>query len=82
MLFSAATTVSTVLEAAQQIVEAGKTPLGFNLLDISFVAAITLFEDIATEIIIHMRLQLLVTGGSIPTAWWEFTVSSCAGLAG
>lgn len=82
VLFPAAGMVSIALEAAQQIVDVGKTPFSFRLREVSFLAAIALPEDTATEIILHMRPHLLATGGSAPAAWWEFTVSSCAGPAG
>lgn len=71
--------VSLVLEAAQQVVEPGKTPHAFRLRDVSFVAPIALSEgNVATEITVHMRPHLNATSGSTPAAWWEFTVSSCA----
>jgi acyl transferase domain-containing protein len=82
VLFPGAGMVSIVLEAAQQIVDPGKTPFAFKLRDISFLAAMALPEDMATEITVHMRPHLLATSGSTPAAWWEFTVSSCAGPAG
>ena len=47
--------VSIVLEAAQQMVDPGKTPRAFKLHDVSFLAAITLPEGMATEVILHMR---------------------------
>ena len=82
VLFPAAGMVSIALEAAQQIVDAGKTPLAFKLRDVSFLAAMALPEDMATEITVQMQPHLLATGGSTPAAWWEFKVSSCAGPAG
>ena len=82
VLFPAAGMVSIALEAAQQIVEAGKTPIAFKLREVFFLAAMALPEDMATEITVHMRPHLLATGGSTPAAWWEFAVSSCAGPAG
>jgi hypothetical protein len=41
-----------------------------------------LTEEMETEITVHMRPHLLATSGSTPAAWWEFTVSSCAGPIG
>jgi zearalenone synthase (highly reducing iterative type I polyketide synthase) len=79
VLFPAAGMVSIALEAVQQISETGKTPIAFQLRDVLFLAAMSLPEDIATEITVHMRPHLLGTAGSSPAAWWEFTVSSCAG---
>ncbi|KAI1771028.1 hypothetical protein F4818DRAFT_454916 [Hypoxylon cercidicola] len=82
VLFPAAGMVSIVLEAAQQIVDTGKTPLAFKLRDISFLTAMPIPEDVATEITIHLRPHLVGTSGVTPATWWEFTVSSCAGPAG
>ncbi|KAK3689344.1 hypothetical protein B0T22DRAFT_427611 [Podospora appendiculata] len=82
VLFPGAGMISIVLEAAQQIVEAGKTPLSFKLRDVSFLTAMTLPEDVATEVTVHLRPHLLATSGSTPSAWWEFTVSSCTGPTG
>jgi acyl transferase domain-containing protein len=82
VLFPAAGMVSIALEAAQQIVDVGKTPLSFKLREVSFLAAMVLPEDMATEIIVHMRPHRHATSGSTPAAWWEFAVSSCAGPEG
>lgn len=82
VLFPGAGMVSIVLEAAQQMVDPGKTPLAFKLRDVSFLAAITLPEDIATEMILQMRPHLVATTGSTPAVWWEFTLSSATGLTG
>lgn len=82
VLFPGAGVISVVLEAAQQMVEPGKTPRAFILRDISFMALMALADGVATEIITHMRPHLLATTGSTPAAWWEFTVSSCAGVTG
>ena len=82
VLLPGAGMVSIVLEASQQIVDLGKTALSFKLRDISFLAAMALPEDMAIEVTVHMRPHLLATSGSTPAAWWEFTVSSCAGPAG
>ncbi|KAF1962478.1 hypothetical protein CC80DRAFT_499849 [Byssothecium circinans] len=81
-VFPGAGMVSTVLEAAQQLVEHGKTPHAFRLRDISFLAAMTLPENMATEVTVHIRPHLLATTGNVPATWWEFTFSSCAGLTG
>jgi zearalenone synthase (highly reducing iterative type I polyketide synthase) len=77
-VFPGAGMVSIVLEAAQQLVDHGKTPHAFRLRDVSFLAAMTLPENVATEVTIHMRPHLLATSGSVPAAWWEFTLSSCS----
>lgn len=82
VLFPGAGMVSIVLEAAQQMVDPGKTPHAFKLRDVSFLAAIALPEDMATEVILHMRPHLVATTGSTPAAWWEFTVSSATGPTG
>ncbi|KAL8660348.1 MAG: hypothetical protein Q9202_006619 [Teloschistes flavicans] len=82
VLFPAAGMVSVVLEAAQQMVDPGKTPRAFKLRDVSFLAAMTLAESIATEVILHMRPHLVATTGSTPATWWEFTISSALGSTG
>lgn len=82
VLFPGAGVISVVLEAAQQMVEPGKTARAFKLRDISFTAMMALTEGVATEIITHMRPHLMATTGSTPAAWWEFTVSSCTGVTG
>lgn len=74
--------VSIVLEAAQQMVDPGKTPRAFKLHDVSFLAAITLPEGMATEVILHMRPHLVATTGLTPAAGREFTVSSATGPTG
>lgn len=68
MLFSGAGMISLVLEAAQQIADSNKTPFAFKFRDISFLAAMSLFEDMATEVTIHMRPHLLVISDSTPVA--------------
>lgn len=82
VVFPGAGMVSVVLEAAQQLVDSGKTPCAFKLRDVSFLAAMTLPEDMATELILHIRPQLIATTGSTPAAWWEFTMSSATGPTG
>ncbi|KAG9769377.1 putative polyketide synthase, partial [Aureobasidium melanogenum] len=82
VLFPAAGMVSIALEAAQQVVEAHKSPLSFKLRDVSFVAAMALTEDMATETVVQMRPHLLATAGNVQSSWWEFNISSCAGPAG
>lgn len=79
VLFPAAGMVSVVLEAARQVADPGKTPSSFRLRDVSFSAAMVLPGDVETEITVRLRPHLLATSGSTPAAWWEFTVSSCAG---
>ncbi|KAH7357484.1 reducing polyketide synthase [Pyrenochaeta sp. MPI-SDFR-AT-0127] len=71
--------VSMVLEATQQLVEAGKTARSIKLRDVSFSAAFTLPEDTAIETVITIRPHLVGTSGNTPASWWEFTVSSCLG---
>jgi acyl transferase domain-containing protein len=71
--------VSMVLEAAQQLVEAGKTARSIKLRDVSFFAAFTLPEETAIEAVINIRPHLVGTSGNTPASWWEFTVSSCVG---
>ena len=82
VLFPGAGMISIVLEAAQQIVDQRMTASTFNLRDISFMTAMALYEDLATEVTVHMRPHLLGTSGSTPSAWWEFNVSSCVGSEG
>jgi acyl transferase domain-containing protein len=82
VLFPAAGMVSIALEAVQQVVDTGKTPSTFKLRDVSFLAAMALPENVATEITVHLRPHLLATSGSTPASWWEFTVSSCVGSTG
>ncbi|KAF2273799.1 reducing polyketide synthase [Westerdykella ornata] len=79
VLFPGAGIVSIVLEAVQQLVDAGKRACSFRLRDVSLFAAMALPEDQATEVIIHMRPHLIATSGTTPASWWEFTVSSCVG---
>ena len=74
--------VSVVLEAAQQMVDSGKTPCAFNLRDISFLATITLPKGMATEFLLHMRPHLIATTCSTPAAWWDFAISSAMGPTG
>lgn len=71
--------VSMVLEAVQQLVEAGKTARSIKLRDVSFFAAFTLPEETAIESVINIRPHLIGTSGNTPASWWEFTVSSCVG---
>ncbi|KAL6232450.1 hypothetical protein BDW75DRAFT_247185 [Aspergillus navahoensis] len=80
VLFPAAGLISMALEAAQQLVEPSKTARSLRLREISFSAAMALSEDAPTEIILHIRPHLLATSGSTPASWWEFTISSCAGI--
>ena len=82
VLFPGAGMVSLALEAAQQIGDQDKTLSAFKLRDISFLAAMSLSEDAATEVTIHLRPHLLTLASSTPAAWWEFTVSSCIGPTG
>jgi hypothetical protein len=80
VLFPAAGLLSMAIEAAQQLVAAGKTARAFRLRDVSFFAAMALPEDVSTEVIIQMRPHLIATAGSTPATWWEFTISSCVGM--
>lgn len=80
VLFPAAGLIGMALEGAQQLIEPGKTAHSLRLRDISFSAAMALSEDVPTEVIMHIRPHLLATSGSTPASWWEFTISSCAGI--
>lgn len=71
--------VSMILEAAQELVDAGKTARMLRLRDVSFFAAFTLPEDTVIEVITTIRPHLVGTSGSTPASWFEFTISSCAG---
>jgi acyl transferase domain-containing protein len=79
VLFPGAGIVSIILEATQQLIDQGKTARSFRLRDVNLFAAMSLIENQATEVIIHLRPHLIATTGSTPAAWWEFTVSSCLG---
>ncbi|CAO2653522.1 Nn.00g029330.m01.CDS01 [Neocucurbitaria sp. VM-36] len=79
VLFPGAGIVSIVLEATRQLIDPGKTAHTFRLRDVNLFAAMALPEDVATELIIHLRPHLIATTGSTPSSWWEFTVSSCVG---
>ncbi|KAF2096874.1 reducing polyketide synthase [Rhizodiscina lignyota] len=79
VLFPGAGIVSIILEAAQQLVDAGRTARAFRLRDVNLFAAMALPEDLATEVIIHLRPHVIATSGSTPASWWEWTVSSCVG---
>jgi acyl transferase domain-containing protein len=81
VLFPAAGLVSMAIEAARQLVEPGKTARSLRLRDVSFSAAMVLPEDLATEVILHMRPHRIATSGSTPSSWWEFTISSCVGTS-
>ncbi|KAJ6133992.1 phenolpthiocerol synthesis polyketide synthase ppsB [Penicillium sp. IBT 18751x] len=82
VLFPAAGLIGMALEGAQQLVEPSKTARSLRLREISFSAAMALSENVPTEVIMHMRPHLLATSGSTPASWWEFTISSCAGIDG
>ncbi|KAF2180797.1 KR domain-containing protein [Zopfia rhizophila CBS 207.26] len=82
VLFPAAGVMSVVFEAAQQIQDPGKTPRSYTLRDVSFTAIIALTDGTATELILHIRPHLVATTGPTSASWWEFTVSSCAGVTG
>ena len=82
VLFPGTGMVSIVLEAALQIVDQRKRIFAFKLRDVSFLAAMSLSDDIATEVTVHLRPHLLATSGSTSANWWEFTVSSCVGPTG
>lgn len=77
VVFPGAGMVSTVLEAAQQLAEPGKTPRAFRLRDVTLPASMALSDGTPTEVIVHMRPWLPSSLGSIPATWWEFTMSSC-----
>lgn len=78
VVFPGAGMVSTVLEAAQQLAEPGKTPRAFRLRDVTLAASMALSDGTPTEVIVHMKPWLPSSLGSIPATWWEFTMSSCA----
>ncbi|KAJ4382621.1 hypothetical protein N0V86_001843 [Didymella sp. IMI 355093] len=82
VLFPAAGMISIAIEAAQQVLEHGKTPMALRLRDISFLTAVVLTDDVATELTVHLRPHLLATAGISPAQWWEFTISSCIGDEG
>lgn len=77
VVFPGAGMVSTVLEAAQQLVEPGKTPRTFRLRDVTLPASMALSEGASTEVTVHMRPWLPSSLGSVPATWLEFTMSSC-----
>lgn len=79
VLFPGAGIVSIVLEATQQLIDPGKTAKSFTLREVNLFAAMVLLDDLATEVIIHLRPHLIAVTGSTPATWWEFTVSSCVG---
>ncbi|KAF3001768.1 t1pks [Curvularia kusanoi] len=82
VVFPAAGMVSIAIEAAQQVLEQGKTPNVIRLRDIGFLTAIVLTDEVATELTVHLRPHLLATTGISPAQWWEFTISSCIGDEG
>lgn len=77
VVFPGAGMVSTILEAAQQLAEPGKTPRAYRLRDVTLPASMALSDGTPTEVIVHMRPWLPSSLGSIPATWWEFTMSSC-----
>ncbi|KAI6351269.1 hypothetical protein MCOR25_010037 [Pyricularia grisea] len=79
VLLPGAGMTSIVLEAGKQLVSPGKTARAFRLRDVSLFAAMALPEGVAVEVIVHMRPFQQSTLGSSPSAWWEFTMSSCVG---
>ncbi|KAI2478999.1 Polyketide synthase module protein [Pyrenophora tritici-repentis] len=81
VLLPAAGLVSMAIEAARQLVEPGKKARSLRFREVCFSAAMALSEDVATEVILHMRPHLLATSGSTPSSWWEFTISSCVGTS-
>lgn len=81
VLLPGAGMVSMIVEAVQQLAQAGRTPHAIRLRDVSFYAALALTEDVATEVLINMRPHLVGTAGQTPSLWWEFTVSSSIGTA-
>lgn len=78
VVFPAAGMMSTVLEAAQQLAEPGRTTRAFRLRDVTITTSIALSDGLPTEVIVHMKPWLPSSLGGIPASWWEFTVSSCA----
>lgn len=78
VVFPAAGMISTVLEAAQQLAEPGRTARAFRLRDVTLTTSIALSDGLLTEVIVHLKPWLPSSLGGIPATWWEFTVSSCA----
>lgn len=68
VVFPAAGMISIVLEAAQQLAEPGKAIHALRLRDVSVMAALSILEGVATEVVVTMSRS----GGQ----WWDFTVSS------
>lgn len=80
VLLPAAGMVSMALGAAEQLAEPEKTLRAIRLREVSFVAAMALPEDSATEVITTLRPHLVATSGSSSATWWEFTISSSVGV--
>lgn len=78
VVFPAAGMLSTVLEAAQQVVAPGKTPRAYRIRDVAITTSIALSDGLPTEVIVHLKPRLPSSLGGIPATWYEFTVSSCA----
>lgn len=71
VVFPAAGMISIVLEAAQQLAEPGKAIHALRLRDVSVMAALSILEGVATEIVVTMSRS-----GGQAGPWWDFTVSS------
>lgn len=71
VVFPAAGMISIVLEAAQQLAEPGKAIHALRLRDVSVMAALSILEGVATEVVVTMSRS-----GGQPGPWWDFTVSS------
>lgn len=71
VVFPAAGMISIVLEAAQQLAEPGKAIHALRLRDVSVMAALSILEGVATEVVVTMSKS-----GGQAGPWWDFTVSS------
>lgn len=71
VVFPAAGMISIVLEAAQQLAEPGRAVHALRLRDVSVMAALSILEGVATEVVVTMSRP-----GGQAGPWWDFTVSS------
>lgn len=71
VVFPAAGMISIVLEATQQLAEPGKAIHALRLRDVSVMAALSILEGVATEVVVTMSRS-----GGQAGPWWDFTVSS------
>ncbi|KAK8112334.1 uncharacterized protein PG998_008791 [Apiospora kogelbergensis] len=68
VVFPAAGMLSVVLEAAQQLAEPGKAVHALRLRDVTVMAALSILENAATEVVVTLAKQA--------GPWWAFVVSS------